>query len=320
MDRTIWNNIKAAVDQALRAVPGRRGRRKQLYSDRLIVLMLLWTVWHDRCLSWACDRAHYNTLFRPRKLPSVSRFGRRVKAEPVQEVLRHAHEALYRNGDGTVPPPGLLTYIDGKAVTVSPVSKDPDAGRCKVCGAFAKGYKLHAFVDERRRVQVWSVQPLNIDEKTVAAALLERLPRGTGHTDTPAAIAAAPALTLGDSNYDAAPLHTAYAEHGRCLLTPLRCEQFVGPEGRHPRTLANMGPARRELIEVWEHSADLASYVLKSRNHIEGTFSVLSLACGLDRLPGFVRRLDRVTRWVGCKILLYHARLLAQEAAEAAAA
>ena len=41
---------------------------------------------------------------------------------------------------------------------------------------------------------------------------------------------------------------------------------------------------------------------------------------GLDRLPGFVRRLPRVTRWAGCKLILYHARLLAQEAAEREAA
>jgi len=312
MDRTIWTTVVDAVDLALRAVP-HRGRR-HVYPDRLIVLMLLWAVWHDRCLSWACDRAHYGgTLFRPRALPSISRFGRRVKSPRVQAVLQRVHDDLCRRG--TVAPTDLLSYIDGKPMLVSGVSKDPDAKRGKAYGGFAKGYKLHAYVNEHRRVVVWCVTPLNADEKLVGAALAAHLPRGAGDADAPSSVARGQApLTLGDANYDSANLHRAFAERGRHLFTPLRGEQFVGADGRHPRTLANMGPARREVVDAWDRCPDVARYVMKGRNNVEGTFSVLSLACGLDRLPGFVRRLPRVTRWIGCKLILYHARLLAQEA------
>ena len=310
MDRKIWAEVTAAVDRALRAVP-RHGRRP-VYADRLIVLMLLWAVWHDRCLSWACDRAHYGRLFRPRALPGISRFGRRVKGERVQAVLQRVHDDLAVRG--TACPFDLLSYIDGEAVLVSPVSKDPDAGRGRVSGGFAKGYKLHAHVNEQRRVVVWCVTPLNTDEKRVAAELLGHVPPGRGGADAPAGVAREAPLTLGDRNYDSANLHRAFADRGRHLLTPLRGEQFVGPGGRAPRTLAEMGPARRAVVATWEACPALARYVMKGRNNAEGTFSVLSLACGLDRLPGFVRRLPRVTRWAGCKLILYHARLLAQEA------
>jgi len=316
MDQTIWADVTAAVDRALRAVP-RHGRRP-VYSDRLIVLMLLWAVWHDRCLSWACDRACYGTLFRPRALPSISRFSRRVKGERVRAVLQRVHDDMAVRG--TAGPFGLLSDIDGKAVLVSPVSKDPDAKRGRAGGGFAKGYKFHAYINEHRRVVVWCVTSLNTDEKLAAVELLAHVPPGHGQADAPAGVAAGAPITLGDSNYDSADLHRAFADRGLCLLTPLRGEQFVGPGGRHPRTLAQMGPARREVVAAWDQCPDLAGYVMKSRNNAEGTFSVLSLACGLDRLPGFVRRLARVRRWVGCKVILYHARLLAQEAGKLQAA
>ena len=44
----------------------------------------------------------------------------------------------------------LREYLDGKPLTVSPVSKDPQAARGKITGGFAKGYKLYAFVNEQR--------------------------------------------------------------------------------------------------------------------------------------------------------------------------
>jgi hypothetical protein len=314
MDRELWTFVVHAVDRALVGVP--YIGRAQRYNDRLIVLMLIWAVWHDRCLSWACDRRHYGDLFRPRVVPSISWFARRVKTDRVRELLQRVNDDLAVRG--TNCPHDLLSYIDAKALLVSPVSKDPDAKRGKITGAFAKGYKFHAMVNENRRVVIWCVTPLNTDEKTVATELLNHLP--PGQPDTPATIALVAPLTLGDSNYDSAPLHRAFADRDRHLLTPVRAKQFVGPNGRHSRTLQAMGPRRREVLAVSESNPELVRYVLKSRNNIEGTFSVLSLACGLDRLPGFVRRLPRVTRWTGCKVILYHARLLAQEAKKEAAA
>jgi hypothetical protein len=310
MDRELWAYAVGAVDRAIGQVP--RVGRRPVFSDRLIVLMLLWLVWHDRNLSWACDRSHYTSLFRPRALPSISRFARRVKTGRVQALLQHVHHDLATRG--TACPFDLLSYVDGKPLLVSAVSKDPDAQRGRTCGGFAKGYKFHAILNEHRRVLVWCVTPLNTDEKLVAMELVSHLPAGSAHGgDGPASLAWSAALTLGDGNYDSANLHRAFDARGRRLFTPLRGTQFVGADGRRsPKTLAAMGPARRAVVQAWQDNPRLCARVLSARNNAEGCFSVLSLACGLDRLPGFVRRLPRVRRWTGCKVILYHARLLAQ--------
>jgi hypothetical protein len=304
MDRELWTVVMASIHSASRAVID-CGRRPT-WPNWLIVAMELWRVWHGRTLSWACDRTHYGDLFRPRKrtsdgrcLPSISQFSRRVKCEAVQWILQRVDNEL----SGRCINTGAVRFVDGKALAVSPVSKDPDATSGHVAGGWAKGYKLHAFVGADRRIQVWSVVPLNTSELTVAAEMLPYL--------RPAA--AGVGLTLGDSYYDAAPLHKAVdAATGDRLLTPLKSQQRVGPDGRHPETLRRMGPLRREALELWEEFPALAKSVLKQRNNIEGVFSVLTVACNLA-LPACVRRLERVRRWVGVKIILYHARLHVQE-------
>jgi len=300
MDRDIWTITMQAVHRAARAVPHRG--RKLKYPHWLIVAMYLWSVFNDRCLSWACDRTHYGALFRPRKLPSISQFTRRVGEDTFQAILQKVHEQLL--SCGVVSQVG---YLDGKPIVVSPVSKDPDATRGKISGGFAKGYKLHAFVNEHRRIVVWSVMPLNVAEQSVAMELCPHMPPQV--------------LVMADSNYDSAPLHKQmYETSGTPLLTPLKGQKRVGPDGHHPVTLRQMGPQRREAVELWNAHPDLAKFLLKGRNNVEGVFSVLSVALGLCRLPAFVRRLHRTRRWVGAKIILYHARLLAQERLAAAVA
>jgi hypothetical protein len=310
MDHELWATLKAAVNRAI----GSFGRptRRCVYSERLILLMYFWAVWHDRCLSWACDPVHYGSLFRPRRLPSISRFTRRVKTQRFQQLLQIIHDDLATRG--TSCPFELLGYVDGKALAVSPVSKDPDARCGRVSGGFGRGYKLHAWINEHRRVVIWCVSPLNLDEKRAAAHMLHHLPRGNSQLDSPAQIAMGTGLTLGDKGYDSRQMQRQFDEKGRRLITPLLGEKRIDPKGQIEKTLRAMGSSRRELVEIWKQHRYLMRYVMKSRNNAEGTFSVLSLACGLDRLPGFVRRLERVRRWVGCKLILYHARLLAQAA------
>jgi DDE family transposase len=304
MDREIWRSVVRAVDRACRAVkdPGRR----PVYTNNLVAKLYLWSVWRNLSLSKACDpeRDQFNTLFRPRSLPSVSQFTRRVKSDALQEVLGHVHRQLLACGVASE-----AGYFDGKAMAVSPVSKDPDAARGHVSGGYAKGYKLHAYVNDRRRIVVWSVTPLNTDEKVVAMELCDWLPPPP---------ACGVAVDLADSNYDSAPLHKRLAQQDRLLLTPLRGQDRVkrGSDGQlqhHPVTLRQMGPQRREAVELWKGHADLARYVLKMRNNVEGVFSVVTVALGGGAPPPHVRRLHRVRRWVGAKIILYHARLAVQE-------
>ena len=296
MDRELWRTVLSEVKRAARRVP-RVGRRPR-FADWLIVALYIWSVWHDRCLSWACDRSHYGPLFRPRKLPSISQFTRRVKTPEVQAILQQVHNALAERGLTTD-----AVYIDGKPLLVSPVSKDRQATRGKISGGFGKGYKLHAVVNDRRRIVVWSVMGLNVAEQSVAAELLALLPPLTPQ-----------ALVMADSNYDSAPLYKQGDERGVVLITPLKGQARVGPEGHHPMTLIQMGPARRELVQTWKDRPELMHLVLKMRDEIERVFGVLvCTGGGLAGLPAWVRTLDRVRRWVGVKIILYNARLKVQD-------
>lgn len=308
MDRELWTLVLATVKRAAKEVGWNGGRRAPRYPNWLIVAMYLWSVWHDRTLSWACDRAHYGNLFRPRSLPSVSQFTRRVKSDDFQSIMQRVHDALAQRG--------LVTdegYLDGKPLLVSPVSKDRQATRGRVSGGFAKGYKLHAFVNEHRRIVVWSTTGLHEDEKTVALHLLPHLPP-----------MAPGALVLKDGNYDSAPLHKAAAEvvPAAALVGPLKGQQRVGADGHHPVTLRQMGPQRRELLAAWQHCPRLVELALRARDTIERTFGVLVCTAGGlgTALPPWVRTLPRVRRWVGAKIVLYNARLAVQDRLQTEAA
>jgi Transposase DDE domain len=307
MDRELWQAVLAAVRRAARVVGREHKRRRSPYALWLVVAMYLWCVWHDRPLCWACDRSHYGRLFRPRKLPSVSQFTRRVKEERFQRVLQLVHDELARRGLVTA-----LGYLDGKALTVSPVSKDRDAARGKVSGGWAKGYKLHAYVNGHGRIVVWSVTGLNVAEQSVALELLPHLP-----PQDPLA------LLLCDSNYDSAPLHKAAAALGLGALpvTPLKAQGRVKGGSHHPVTLRQMGPGRRELVAAWRDHPHLVRFVLKARAAVERSFG--TLVCtggGLSSLPAWARTLGRVTRWVGAKIILHNARLKVREDAQKLAA
>jgi hypothetical protein len=296
MDRDIWKVIQSAIKRVCRKC--RRAGRKPRFSEKLIVGMYLWSVWHDRCLSWACDKSHYGDLFRPRKLPSISQFSRRVREDHFQQVLLAVHRELAR--DGFCSP---ISYLDGKPLTVSPVSKDPDARRGYITGGFAKGYKLHAIIGENRKIVIWSVMPLNQAEQTVALEMSQWLAPGSSRS-----------LVLADSNFDSAPLHKALDQRDWRLLTPLKSQQRVKDGVHHPVTLRQMGSQRREAIEVHKHHPEVVRFVLRQRNNAEGVFSVLSVALHVSRPPAYVRRLERVRRWTGAKILLYNARLSVQAA------
>jgi hypothetical protein len=299
IDRQIWTRVIQAIRRAAKAV-GRIGR-KCVYRDGLIAAMYLWCVWHDRPLCWACDRLHYNTLFRPRKLPSVSQFTRRVKTPSIRRVLRRVHDEL-----AVVQRATPLSYLDAKPLVVGGASKDKQARRGRGVGSFAKGYKLHALVSQDGRIPLWSVCPLNVAEHVVARELCPGLPA------TPP-----DALILADSGYDAAPLHKALlalSPSAPRLLTPLRAQTRVKNGVHHPVTLRQMGESRRQVVAAWNDHPHLAAFVLKSRIAVENTFSALScVAGGLGPLPAWVRTLERVTRWVGAKIILYHARLRARK-------
>ena len=295
LDLETWQNICRAVKRQVRCL----GRMpKSQYSDKCIAEFYLWSVFNGRPLSWALEKTSHNgKLFRPRKRPSRSQLCRRVAGARFQKLLQMIHFDLA----GAVEAGGI-SYFDGKPLTVGVASKDRQAKRGHVLGGFAKGYKLHAWTGADRRIKRWSVMALNVGETLVAEALIETLP-----------LFADSALVLADTSYDSQRIYDALANKNAGLLTKPRGMNLDDPQawsrGRHPKTRES-GPVRREALEAWRKIPAIAAWLLKDRIHVEGTFSNLcSFGSGLTSLPPWVRGLARVRRWVGAKIIIYHARL-----------
>jgi hypothetical protein len=278
MDSHGWRLVYRAIVEESRTL-GRLSGRFQ-FSDALIVAMFLWAVAHDRPLCWACERSHYGGPFRPRRLPSVAQFSRRLRESRTADLLNGVFRRLAKTDEVTP-----LCFMDGRPLVVGPCSKDRDARPGRVYGGFARGYKLHVLASEDRRVLCWSVMPLNLDERVVARVLLDEVrPQG---------------LVLADGNYDDGKLYDQAVENGGQLLTPLPKNAGKG----HRR----QSRPRLEAAAAW---GGMAGYVYRERIRIEQCLAhQCTFGGGLGPLPAWVRTLPRVRRWVGAKLILYHARL-----------
>ncbi len=280
MDSHVWRSVYQTIRDVDRMIP--RSGRKPTYSDVLIVGMYLWSVGYDRPLCWACQRDHYGSLFRPRKLPSVSQFCRRIQTPRCDRILQEVYNRLAEPGFATE-----VSYLDARPFTVGSCSKDRDAQAGRVYGGFAKGYKLHVLMTEDGRISTWKVTSLNTSEVRVAKELVASI-RGTSCLG----------LVLADGNYDSGQLYDAVDACGGQLLTPV-------PEnaGRGHR---KQSTARLHAIQAWQ---GIAGYVYRQRVDVERYFAQMSAyGGGLAPLPAWVRTLPRVRRWIGAKLIIYHAR------------
>ncbi len=285
MSSQLWKRIYHAIRMVDRGVD-RTGRRPE-YPDTMIVAMYLWTVWHDRPLCWAADRANYTSLFRPRRLPSRSQFCRRIKTQRCQAILDGVWKRLAQVDSNDDSP---FTLMDGRVLRVQSHSADPDATRGYASGGFARGYKLHALARENGRFVAMRVKPLNVAEKVVAHELIDEYqPAG---------------FLLADGGYESGPLYDYVAESGAIFLAPL--PKNAG-DGHRPQSRARLLAKR-----LWDHGGKV---IYQRRRAIERFFGQLSaFGGGLAPLPSWVRRIERVQRWITAKIIIYHARILVREA------
>lgn len=284
-----WKPVYQMIRTVARRLP--RPRWRPEYSDTLIVAMYLWAVHHDRPQGWACRRENYNRVFCPRSLPSESRFSRRIRTARCQFILQ---EVFKRVAD--VASPSEVNYVDGRPFPVGGCSKDRQARPGRANGGFARGYRLHQLVSEDKRVLNWSVTPMNEAEVPQAQQLIET---ATSVGD----------IILADAAYDAGYLYEAAKLRGSLLVAAVREDRLKS----RPRRNRN-SPERLVAVENWK--AGIAKYVYRKRLLVETTFgNQSSYAGGLGPLPAWVRTLPRVTRWIGAKLILYHARLRCREAA-----
>jgi hypothetical protein len=276
MERELWPILYHALTELSAA----DHHKKVRYQPWVIAATLLWAAVHDRPRCWACAAEHWDTTdLRPDQVPSPATVSRRARRAEVADLLDRLGRHL--RGDG---PPAWELVVDGKPLPVGHCSKDPDARP----GPRGRGYKLHAIWGDRPLPEAWAVTGAGEYEGAVAERLLARV-SGRG-------------VVLGDGNYEASRVHDAAAASGYQLLAP--------PDGRDTGRGHRYQSGHRLVALRW--FADGPGWdLLRGRGRIERSFgNAGSFGGGLGPLPNWVRRLDRVTRWVHCKLLVNAARII----------
>jgi hypothetical protein len=202
MERELWPLLYRHLQEVAKDF----SQKYVQFQPWVLVAVLLWAALHDRPVRWACNPHHWRTTtLRPARLPSPSTLSRRVDGVSVGLVWQALEQRLRQDSDAH---PGLIAFLDGKPLTVSGVSHDPEARWGRGAGGKAKGYKLHAVWSQRAVPEAWEVTPLNTSEKVVARRLIPQL-HGGGYL-------------LGDGNYDASPLYDLAATQSYQLVAKPR--------------------------------------------------------------------------------------------------
>ena len=250
------------------------------YSTADVVAVYFWAVVHDRPTSWAADGEHWPKDLQPALMPSQGTLSRRLRRPAAVELMTAVEQRLV-----TLLAVGgwLVQRIDAKAVAVSLVSKDPDAGFGRGAGGKQKGYKLHAVWTIGPMPVAWGLAAMNVSEKRMARGLIPSLPGG--------------GYLLGDMQYDANDLYDLADKAGFQLVAKKTSSRGKGGLG-HRRYAAG----RLRSIELL--TTRFGRELFNQRRAIECRFgSLTAFGGGLAPLPAWVRRFHRVRHWVQAKII-----------------
>lgn len=293
MERELWRWIV----WALKRLPRRR-RRGEVYDNRAILAVLLWAALHDRAILWACQRGHWPVQAWRRRLPDQSTMSRRLTDPGLLEDLQCLIDIMQRERPGAA----TMLMVDGKPLAVSEFTRDPEAVTGWGAGRHAKGYKLHALIDQAWRILAWEVRPMKDSEQAVACGLVAKaaargvLPRG--------------GELLGDANYDSRHLYAAASDAGLRLIAARRLPGTGIVKG-HP-----VHPDRLAAIKLLEQQGEAVYQRFRQQRAVIERFfgAMASVGGGLHALPCWARRIHRVGPWVGAKLVLQAARTVQRHA------
>jgi IS5 family transposase len=272
-------------------------RKRVRFGDRIIVLVYLWSVLHDRPVGWACEPENWR-LGRARgpgpdfELPSQSTMSDRLRTTGVQQLVERVMAAA--SDVFGVP---LVKQIDSKPLLVGAYSKDPDAAKGRVAnGLFSRGYRLHT-LNHGRVPRQFVVAPMNQHDAAAAPALLKKL-EGGGYVPA-------------DNAYDSNELHRQAAQRNHQLVAPARAKD------RKVRDARRNCPQRLRALDLLDDplkNAGLAGGhgrfgrdLYNCRQRVESGYGGLTLL-GLHYLPAWVRGPRRVALWAAGKILIHLCR------------
>jgi len=286
MEAEQYRRLCQWIDQA-----SPHGRRKrQQFSDRVIMKVFIWSTLCDRPVVWACQECNWppDLLEDLGMLPSQPTMSRRLQSVGVRQLTERVCVMLSeRLDDG-----GPVKVIDSKPLVVGNYSKDRDARRGRAAGGMARGYKLHA-ICSGKAILHWTLTSLNCNDQVGAAMLLPRLSedrRGWGYV-------------IADNGYDANATHLISRGVNHQLLAPPR------KSNRHVRDTRRNDPARIRSLDALANplkhcglGRSFAQEVFAERTQIERNFGNLVMD-GLQSPPPWVRRPHRVSAWIAAKII-----------------
>jgi hypothetical protein len=253
-----------------------RGKRLQ-HSDLVVAAVYLWGVLHDRPQGWGCAFENWSIPLPWLSLPSESCLSRRLRSPGVKALLDALCDYLWGRFRKRI-----AKCVDGRPLLVSRSSKDKTACIGPYGRSTAKGYKLHVIVDGGGVLIAWALAPLNHGESTVAGRLCRRLAGMEGYL-------------AGDSNYDYNRLYELAHAYGHQLVAPRKKGGGLGHMRHSPRRLRGLELLQRPVGDALRGLRKCG---------IERFFGNLGWkAGGLSALPGFVRSLKRVRRWVQAKLI-----------------
>ena len=264
-------------------------QRRVRFNDRIIVIVYLWSVLHDRPVCWACDPANW-PADRAFELPEDSTLSRRLRTVGVQQLLERALAAL---SDRFGPPP-LVKQLDSKPLYVGAYSKDPDAKKGRVAnGMFARGYRLHT-LNHGRIVRQFTLAPMNQHDAAIAPELLSKL-EGGGYV-------------LADNAFDSNRLHEEAAAANHQLLAPAREANKGVRDVQHncPRRLRALDMLDSPLSHCGLDPA-FGRELYDLRQPIESGFGGMTFL-GLNYVPAWARGPRRVALWAAAKVLIHLCR------------
>lgn len=278
MERQLWMRIVEVIRQVDKPPFNPRHR----FSVIVIVKVWMWSVIHDRPVSWSCDSRNWPPWARFTK-PSETTMSRRLRSPEVLEFLKRVEARVCRSKANQT----VLWMIDGKPLVISGSSGDRQAGYGRAAGGKAKGYKLHLILGLNGTIAGWRVAPMNADERRMAERMLK--------------VVLIWGYVVGDANYDSNRIHAICDRRGNL--------QFVSPRRYGPDK--GMGhrkqtAGRLRAVQILEDPfPGFGHELMLLRLRVERYFSQLTArAGGLTHLPPWVRTHRRVHRWVQAKLIL----------------
>jgi hypothetical protein len=287
MERQLWPRLYQLLMQAGK----HRDRRGKQFSDAWIAVIYMWSVLHDRPISWACDLDNWRgESSAPLNLPSPSTMSRRLngkKSLGVRQLLEQAQQITTEWF-----PEGFCYWIDSKPLTVSGVSKDRETRFGRAAGCSAKGYRLHVIYNAGGAVITWMLAPMSYGDAPAAAAMLNNVTLKQRCGQVPHLHG----YSVGDNLYDAAAVYDGFKTTGlQHLASPRKTAKDLGHRRQSPNRLRGL-----ELVK-----GEFGKALVHGRRGIERFFAnATSFGGGMGQLPAWVRTPQRVSAWVGFKLLI----------------